>query len=653
MFMNDHSDAQIAPSGSFNSVTQIACDNAMLSDQQRNLICGPGRTHVGSINGQQNVTIANVRIARRNVEGGGRDDNMEHTSYRIVGGMRGDVLTGVSYDAYYQFGTTQLSQIYENDFSVTRLGRATDAVLDANGNLVCRAALTGIDPNCVPYNIFQEGGVTQEALAYLQTPLFQRGYVNETIAHADFTVTGGDYGWRMPWAENGVGLNVGAEYRKEALKTMVDENFRLGEGAGQGGPTPPVQGEFDVRELFGEIQIPIVEKNFIDLLQLTAGYRFSNYHVGENSFNTDSYKIAAEFAPIADIRTRASYNRAVRAPNIQELFFPSSLGLAGSVDPCAGDTPSATLEQCERSHVTPGQYGNIPKNPANQYNALFSGNVNLKPEKADTYTAGIVVQPRFIPGLALTADYFDIKVNDLISTLPWNAVLLSCVNTGGAFCDLIHRDSSGSLWLDNSGYVDLTTINIGGERTKGIDFQGTYARRLGGIGTLNASFVGTWLKELSFDTGVNTGVAGYNGKFDCAGFYGGTCGTPNPKWRHKLRVGLTMPNGLGISAQWRHFAAVKADTLSADCDLNGGDAVNGSCASSAAADAGDAKLSARDYFDLALTARLAQRLNLRLGVNNIFDRDAPASALGSNGNTFPQVYDALGRYLFAGFTIDF
>jgi outer membrane receptor protein involved in Fe transport len=691
MFMNDRSEAQIAPSGSFNSVTVIACDNVLLSAQQRATLCDPflrdadgdpetppvltDPTFVGPLNGQNGIVQTRTRIARRNVEGGGRVDDLEHTSWRLVAGMRGDVARGISYDAYYQYGTTHLDQTYFNDFSVTRLRRATDVIANPAvggvagvpvGAPVCRAAVTGIDPDCVPYNIFTEGGVDPAALTYLQTPGFQRGEVNETIAHADFTVTGDEYGWRLPWAENGIGINVGAEYRRETLKTTVDEEFRLGDLAGQGGPTPPVSGAFDVRELFGEVQIPIIEHSFIDLFNITAGYRYSNYHVGDNSFNTDAYKIATELAPIPDIRARASYNRAVRAPNIQELFFPSSLGLSGSVDPCAGakgadgTVNGFTAAQCANSGVTAAQFGSVPKNPANQYNALFSGNIDLSPEKADTYTAGLVLQPRWVPGLAVTADYFDIKIDNLIATYPWNNVLLACVNGGGPLCDLIHRDSAGSLWLDPDGFVDLTTTNVGGERTKGVDLNATYSRRLGGLGTLNFSFVGTWLDELSFDTGVDPGVAGYNGKFDCAGLYGGTCGTPNPKWRHKLRVGLTMPSGIGVSVQWRHFSGVKADTLSADCDLNGDVAVNGSCAGRPGideidgTDPGDARLSAREYFDLAFTARLAQRLNLRIGANNIFDRDAPVQGMGlGNGNTFPQVYDALGRYIFAGFTLDF
>ena len=112
------------------------------------------------------VLQSQTRIARRNVEGGGRQDHLEHTAFRIVAGMRGDLLKGLSYDAYYQFGTTKLSQIYLNDFSVTRLRRATDVIAVAGGvqvapgtagaTLECRAAFTGIDPTCVPYNIFTD-----------------------------------------------------------------------------------------------------------------------------------------------------------------------------------------------------------------------------------------------------------------------------------------------------------------------------------------------------------------------------------------------------------------------------------------------------------------------------------------------------------------
>jgi outer membrane receptor protein involved in Fe transport len=195
-------------------------------------------------------------------------------------------------------------------------------------------------------------------------------------------------------------------------------------------------------------------------------------------------------------------------------------------------------------------------------------------------------------------------------------------------CNFIHRGpNNGTLWAGTDAYILLQNLNQGGVglATNGWDFNGNYSRRLGGLGTVNVAFVGTLLNKLENPHfGVN-----------CSGQYGGVCGSPNPKWRHVLRVGLTMPNGLGISARWRHFSGV--------------DAVAGT-----AAGPFEERLSAAEYYDLTFTARLAQRLNLRIGANNILDREPPlAGALASNGNTFPQVYDALGRYLFAGFTVDF
>src|SRR6185369_11980574 len=181
------------PSGDFFNTATINCDNPLLSTQQFNTICVPNNTFVDG-NG---VTQAIAYVGRRNVEGGGRSDHLERSSYRIVAGVKGDILRGVSYDAYYQFGTTRFSQAFQNDFSVIRLSRALDVVANpavggvvgvAAGTPVCRSALPGtgvgggaLDPNCVPYNIFTLGGVTPAALAYLQVPLLSRGNVNETI----------------------------------------------------------------------------------------------------------------------------------------------------------------------------------------------------------------------------------------------------------------------------------------------------------------------------------------------------------------------------------------------------------------------------------------------------------------------------------------
>jgi outer membrane receptor protein involved in Fe transport len=664
MFMDDTSNAQIAPSGDFFNTTTINCDNPLLSAQELSILCAPGNiigTQTDPVTGAT-YNVAQAYIGRRNVEGGGRQDHMEHTSWRVVGGIRGDVLKGISYDAYYQYGTTRLNRTYLNDFSIIRLNRALDVVTDpSTGNPICRSALIarelgasapGADANCVPYDVFKTGGVTQAALDYLQTPGFQRGHIDETIANANFTLEGGEYGLQTPWSDRGVAMNVGGEYRKEALETESDVEFQSGDLAGQGGATLPVSGSFDVREFFTEVQIPIVSHSFIEEFTITGGYRYSDYKVADNHFSTDTYKISAELAPVHDLRFRGSYNRAVRAPNVIELFTSQNVALGGTVDPCAGTAVGGlvngfTAAQCALTGVTPTQFGNITPNPANQYNALFGGNTDLKPEKADTYTAGLVLQPRFIPGFAFTVDWFSIKIDDLINPgVPYQTVLQTCLNSG-QLCDLIHRAPNGSLWTGPAGYVDQRNLNLGGLKTEGFDLNGSYSRRIGGMGTVNISYVATILRELTVNTGIEPGTTGLDGKYDCAKFYGNTCGTPSPGYRHKLRLGFTLPDGLGISGQWRYFSSVRNDALSNDCDLG--------CGTSAPA---NDRIPAQSFFDLALTARLADRYNFRLGANNIFDKDPPivggevAGPPFGNGNTYPQVYDALGRFLFAGVTID-
>jgi iron complex outermembrane receptor protein len=639
MFMDDKSNAVIAPSGAFfGLVTSINCDNALMSPEQLATFCVPNNivgTMLDPVTGNT-VDLAQLFIAKRNVEGGGRVDALTHSQYRIVGGMRGDLLRGFSYDASYQYGHVAVTDTHSNDFSTSRLLKALDVIADPTTGLpVCRSVVTGADPNCVPYDIFTTGGVTPQALNYLQVPGIYTGTVEETIAHADFTLQGAEYGIKTPWADNGIGLNFGAEYRKERSDFNPDIEWQTGDLAGNGATTPPVHGSFDVRELFAEAQIPIVEHNFIDLLQISAGYRYSNYHIAGKTTNTDTYKIAAEFAPIRDIRFRGSYNRAVRAPNVVELFTPQFVGLAGNNDPCAGAAPSATQAQCALSGVTAAQYGHVIANPAAQYNGLTGGNPELAPEVADSWTGGVVVQPRFIPGLAITADYFNIKVKNVIGTPAYGSVLNACMGLNGVpqdptQCALIHRDQFGSLFVTSNGYVIVTNQNFAGTSlaTKGWDFGASYSRRLGGFGTLNASFVGTLQGKTQTLGGAGTGEFNVDS-------------IPINKFKSKLRVGFTLPNGLGLSGQWRHFSGVVC-AAQAECNRPG-----------------NARIPAQNYFDLAMVARITNKFNLRFGANNVFDKSPPVvgsqvlTSVYGNGNTYPQIYDALGRYMFAGVTVDF
>jgi outer membrane receptor protein involved in Fe transport len=684
MFMDDRTVAQIAPSGDFGNTLFINCGapgaptvnapgvgNPLLSAQQRSNLCDgenllvssdPARAFdvVGNSPGETAFTFIDpttglpytrgfAQILRRNVEGGGRQDDLQHTSFRTVAGMRGDLSDIWSYDVYYQFARTNFAQTYSNDFSVTRLTRSLDVIDNPNTpgvDPVCRSVLDGTDPNCVPYDIFATGQVNPAALAYLQVPLLSRGIVQQQVASASMTGNLGQWGVQSPWATNGVGVAFGLEYRKDSLEFIPDVSFQTGDGAGQGAATLPVFGEYDVREAFAEIRIPIVEDNFFHLLAIEGGYRYSDYGLSGRSVSTDTYKLALDFAPVRDIRFRGAYNRAVRAPNVQELFAPQRVVLNGSTDPCSGFVITAADTGCIAQGLSIGQ--NVAPNPAAQYNGLVGGNTNLNPEIADTITLGVVFQPRFIPRLAITVDVFDIQIDGAIQGIGQDTILQICTDSADPFfCSLINRDGSGSLWRTGAGFVQDLSQNIGGISTRGIDVSASYSMELGGFGGLAFSFVGTWLDELISDSGIDPDGP-TDGIINCAGFYGNQCGTPNPKWRHTARINWTHPDGYGISARWRHFGSVDVDDLSADPDLAGPNT-----------QPGHATLGQQNYFDLTLTARIGDHYAFRLGVNNILDRDPPTTGSQNcppgpcNGNTWSQVYDSLGRYIFAGVTLDF
>ena len=690
MFMDDRTLAQIAPSGNFGNTLTINCDNPLLSADQLATICAPGNLINGfvgnfptaaaagyspnpggapilfpnTVPGEADYNRAFFQLLRRNTEGGPRISDLRHTSFRGVLGTRGDLSNVWSYDAYYQYGRTNYNQVYKNEFSAARLARALDVVADpVSGNPVCRSVLDGSDPNCVPFDVFTGAPVSQGAVNYLNIFGVIQGNTSQQVANINFTGLLGESGFRAPWAEDGLGINFGFEYRKDSLELNPDQSFQQGDLTGQGAPTLPVSGNFTVKEIFAEAQLPIVQKNFIEDLTLGLGYRKSWYKLSSGrSYDTDTYKASLEFAPIRDVRFRAAYNRAVRAPNIQELFAPQFVGLDGSNDPCAGITITATDYGCLAQGLTVGQ--STPENPAGQYNGLLGGEPTLDPEKATTKTVGVILQPSFAPRLAVTLDYFNINVKKAIQGFGADAIISTCITETTATsvspaCALVQRNPAGSIWLSPDGFVIDIPNNEGEITTAGYDVNASYSHRLGGLGNLSASFIGTYLKKYKVDNGLSEIIPPY----DCAGLYGPVCSggsvasqAPMPRWRHKARTSLQMANGVGLSLQWRMVGKVKAETLDD----------NGNLAGDFNFDPG-LRIKAQHYFDLAGTVAIGDNYNFRLGVNNILDNDPPlvtsgnASRSGSNlcpagpcnGNTYPGTWDALGRYVYAGVTLEF
>ena len=286
----------------------------------------------------------------------------------------------------------------------------------------------------------------------------------------------------------------------------------------------PIAGDLSVFEVFGETQIPLVEgRQFFEELGINGAVRYSDYETDgngvQNSFDTVTYAAGVTWAPTSDIRLRGQFQRAVRAPNVIELFtgqntglFSAANGPNGLFDPCAsaaGVAPSATAAQCAFTGVTAAQFGNIPDNTAGQLNLVTGGNPNLTPEVSESITIGVVLTPSAIPGFNLAVDFYDIGVDNVIGSVPAQQILDSCIASGDAqFCDLIQRDQFGSLFLDNSNFegIQTTNTNIAALDVQGLDISANYGLDVGSYGSVSFNYAGTVQFENSFESFPGSGT---------------------------------------------------------------------------------------------------------------------------------------------------
>ncbi len=650
MYAKNTSTAQYGPSGDFfNPFTYDCVNNPLLTaaGSSATQICSAANLAAAAALGAAPGTI-NGYIARRNVEGGGRLDNYSSDAFHVVLGIKGSFGDAWSYDAYGEWGITQFSDRQENFLSNANINNALNVVTDpATGQPACASAVAGTDKACVPWNIWVPGGVSAAALKYLSIPLIVQSEAKEYVASGSVTGDLGKYGAKFPTAASGLIVNIGAEYRQEQAAFNPDLASQQGAGAGGNGAIKPLAGEFHVSEVFTELKLPILdEQPGAYQLGAEAGYRYSTYTEG---FNTNTYKIGLDWAPIRDVRFRGSYNRAVRAPNIGELYTPAVVGAGGTSDPCWGTAPVFSAAQCANTGVTASEYGHILVNQAAQINTQVGGNANLVPEIADTYSFGVLLEPQAVPNLHVSIDYFDIKVKGTIALLASSTILNNCAVSGTAsLCSLIHRGPTGSLWLNTDDYVATIEQNIGSQSTKGIDLKANYRLSTDSLGKFGFSLEGS--RTTNFLTQpLPTGAA-----FDCAGYFGSVCNSnnnPTPKWRHVLTTNWSTPwANLDLTLRWRFIGAMSSDRTSSDPQL------------AQTYYPGAAHIPTYSYLDVSGAIPLAHGINLRLGINNLLDKNPPlvlngtftdCPNLGCNGNTFPGVYDALGRYVYAHLTAQF
>ena len=524
-----------------------------------------------------------------------------------------------------------------NYFDTARLNQALNAELDDDGNIVCSA---GADDGCVPYNLWNTGGVTDDQVAFLSQEYYESGTTSQEVFMAYTQGSLGDYGIVSPFAESGIEVVAGIEYREETLKYNASDNAKRGVVGGLGARAVPIKGRYDVNEIYFEASIPVVEgAAFAESLVLDLGYRYSDYSTGTT---TDTYKIAGNWSINDSFKLRGGFNRAVRAPNVVDLFEPVNGGLfAMDQDPCnkanAGDATSTsgyTFEQCARSGVSQAIWntGGPANNPASQYNQIGGGSTELNPEVADTYTAGFIFTPEFLDGLTVSVDWYDIEVEDAITTISPETTLLQCIETGDpTFCNSVDRGLNDTLWLglaEPGNGVDARSTNIGFFAVEGVDVEITYAFDVGDMGSVNltnvAGYVMSWEQEEYPGAGV----------IECEGIYGGPCGFPIPELKNRFQATWMTPWNVTASLIWRYIDGTEQEFTSTPNDIDD-----------------------YNYFDIAATWDVTDYAAIRFGINNVLDEEPPFVYQGvtarENGNTYPGIYDPLGQYLFAGFTVQF
>lgn len=613
-YMGSRTKAQIAESGTFfNTLYEFPVDYALFPQTFRDSLAAryPG------------VDTVAMYIGKRNVEGGPRYDALDHDSFRAVGGVRGDINDNWDYDLYYLYGETRSSSTYVNDL--------LDGKITAAINPGCEDLAAGC------YQVFTFDGITNEQAAGLGATGMVNGKTSTEVISA--TVSG-DLGFGL--AAGNIQVAGGFEHRSERFQSVSDELFETGALLGQGGETPSVFGGYNVSEYFAEANIPLLaDMPFAQSLSVDLAYRFSDYStIG----TTDTYRIGADWKPVEMFRVRAGYNRAVRAPNVSELFTPNSLGLWSGSDPCAGDlvftdadgdgeddvpAPAFTEQQCANTGVAVGQYGSVGFSPAGQYNQITGGELKLDPETADTITAGVVIDP--IDNLTISVDYWSIEIEDQISTLGAATVLEQC-GEAGLLCDLINRGAGGSLWLQ-SGWVVNITGNYGKQKWEGVDLAASWMLEALS-GSFRTSMVGTYLltKETT-PIAENEATA-----YDCKGVISEQC-YPAPEWRHTLGVTYDSNEWWTVGLKWRYIGSVDYEGTRdkiANKELS----------------------SAFNYFDVNATFTFLENSDIVIGINNFLDEEPPllGSTVGNawgNANTVAGFYDTLGMFAFANVTFRF
>ena len=526
--------------------------------------------------------------------------------WRGVLTAEGDLGGGWSYSAYYQRGDVRVFQTTESNAIISNFNRAIDAVRNAAGQIVCRvnadASTTNDDPACRPLNIIGQGVASQEAIRYVNVAPganFQRQLLRQTVTAA--TIQG-----RLPGLAAGdIALAFGGEYRTENGNIINDPGAqaRIYSVAN----FPSFTGRYDVKEGFLEVDVPIIRDGFLRSLNVNGAVRYTDY---STSGGVTTWKIGALSDIVDGLRVRATLSRDIRAPNLNELFSTGLSTLSSAVDP--------------NNNVTVAIF------------SFASGNAALQPEKARTFSAGMVLQPSFLDRFSLSVDYYSINLSDAIVQVGANDVLARCNAGQTAFCSqLVFAGPIGANGQPLLSQINVFPDNIASLKTSGLDYQLDWTVPALG-GSLNLRVLGNYIFELRQQQLGNT--------FNLAGAIGpdNLGGTGFPRARFTASATFNKGDVTG-TVQTRFVGAAKLNSAWGPKDVD------------------DNSVPAIAYVDLRGNWRITKTLQLFATIDNLLNKappNVPASqAQGQSAFYFTPIngiiYDAIGRQYRLGVRVGF
>ncbi|GAB5382134.1 MAG: TonB-dependent receptor [Aliiglaciecola sp.] len=570
------------------------------------------------------TNLNQVSWVRRMVEFGPRSTDLTRDTVRIATGVEWAVSDDWVLDTYLTWGKTQQTQENGGQINLERARFAFDVEVGPDNQLRCTDQIARLQ-GCVPFNVFGEGTISQDAVDYLRTPAKTLGQVEQFVVSS---VISGE----LPVELGGgpIGVAAGIEYRDES--GLFSPGDLAQTGASSTNQASPTDGEFDTFDYFAEFSLPVTEAMRIDLAA-----RYSDHSIvgGQATWN-----LGFEYRPIDELMLRASAARAVRTPNISDLFGGRGETFAGVTDPCNGVTAADTSTIAQNCLSIPGIAQRVADNgsftlsqiEAQGVGGTIGGSPDVKEETSDSWSLGIVYQ--FMENASLTLDYYDFEVNDAIATTTRTVVLQRCfdqtANEFEATCNgSVVRGANGVLATVDSGSSNENIL-----KTSGLDLEMSYQTEIDGLGDFNAALV--WNHITKFEQiGILDGrVLDYKGEL------------ANPENRINLNLGLTSGD---MTYSWRIRYWDEA------VDSNEGENFNFSNFQPL----GELNtIDAQVYHDVSLSYNATDTLLIRAGINNLLDETPPligqGTKYGGTGiNTFSAAYDVVGRYYYAGLTWNF